>query len=198
MSHFAESFIEHYSIDTPVQELWNVFKRKCHDCLDHVPSILTSKSNKNPWTNHYIKCLTNKMQHLYNQAKASQLQPDWSFYNEIKKQIQRKCKKAHDKYVSDIINPDNQHSNKKSWSYIKSKKNEQFGISTLKKNHQMFTDNLTKANISNDQFSSVFIIDNDGRENIPRLKVPIFPIIQPVHIEIQGIYTLLSELARSL
>jgi len=44
---FSESFLELYSIDTPVQELWNGFKTKCHDCLDLVPSFSTSKSNKN-------------------------------------------------------------------------------------------------------------------------------------------------------
>jgi len=57
----------------------------------------------------------------------------------------------------------------------------------------MVTDNLDKANILNDQFSSVYTIDNDFIEHLPSLKVPSIPNIQPLNIEAQGIYTLLSE-----
>jgi len=121
---------------------------------------------------------------LYNKARTSQLQSDWSAYNEVKKQIQRESKKAHDKHVSDIINPDNKHSNKKFWSYIKSKKkNGQYSIPTLEKNHQRITDNLCKANILNDQFSSVYTINDNCKENIPTPKVVYFPMIQPLHID---------------
>jgi len=55
----------------------------------------------------------------------------------------------------------------------------------------MVTDNLDKANTLNDQFSSVYTLDNDCIEHLPSLKVP---NIQPLHIEAQGIYTLLSKL----
>ena len=53
---------------------------------------------------------------------------------------------------------------------------------------------MAKANILNDQFTSVFTVDNDGSEQIPALEVPPCPTIQPIHIEAQGIRTLLSEL----
>ena len=152
MLYFAESFLELYTIDTPIQELWNVFKSKC---LNLVPSIMLSKHT---WSSCYIKRLTIKKKRLYNKARASQLQSDWSAYKEIKKQVQRECRKAHDKYVSHIINLDNTHSNKKFWSYIKSKKSEQYGIPTLEKDRQLITDNLSKANILNDQFSIVFTL----------------------------------------
>jgi len=194
MLHFSDSFLEHYTIDTPIQELWNVFKSKCHECLNLVPSITLSKRTINPWSNRYITRLTNKKKRLYNKARASQLQSDWSAYREIKQQVQRECRKAHDKYVLDIINSDNTRSNKKFWSYIKSKKSEQYGIPTLEKDHQLITDNLSKANILNDQFSSVYTIDTACRDNIPTLKVPSFPTMQPLDVDVQGIYTLLSDL----
>ena len=108
--------------------------------------------------------------------------------------MQRECRKAHEKYVSNIINPDNKHSNKKFWSYIKSKRSKNHGISSLEKNQQVVTDNLAKANILNDQFTSVFTVDNNSSNQIPALKEPPSPTIQPIHIEAQGICTLLSEL----
>ena len=58
----------------------------------------------------------------------------------------------------------------------------------------MITDNLCNANILNDQFLSVYTIDDDCKENIPTPKVAYFPTIQPLHIDTQGVYTLLSEL----
>jgi len=113
MKHFAESFLGLYSIDTPVQDLWDVFKNQCYDCLELVPSIFPSKSATNPWTNSDVKRLTNKKQRLYNKARRSQLQSDWLAYKELKKQVQRECRKAHDKYVSNLINSDNERANKK-------------------------------------------------------------------------------------
>ena len=91
--------------------------------------------------------------------------------------MQRECRKAHDKYVSNIINPDT-----KFWSYIKSKRSEHCGISSLEKNQQVVTDNLAKANILNDKFTSIFTIDNDDSDQIPALKVPPSPTIQHIHI----------------
>jgi len=67
-------------------------------------------------------------------------------------------------------------------------------LRTLEENHQMITDNLSMANILNDQFSSVYTTDNDCRENIPTPKALPFPMIQPLHIDTQGVYTLLSKL----
>ena len=91
-------------------------------------------------------------------------------------------------HVSDVINPDNKRSNKNFGHTLNLRKNEQYSIPTLEKNHQMIADNLSKANILNDQFSSVC------RENIPTPKVPSFPTIQPLHNDTQGVCTLLCEL----
>ena len=58
----------------------------------------------------------------------------------------------------------------------------------------MFTDNFDKANILNEPFTSVYTIEDDCSKHLQTLKVPYFPTIPPLHIEAQGIYTLLSEL----
>jgi len=36
MLYFAESILELYTIDTPIQELWNVFKSKCYELLRYL------------------------------------------------------------------------------------------------------------------------------------------------------------------
>ena len=82
---------------------------------------------------------------------------------------------------------------KKFWSYIKSKRNEQSGVPSLEKRNKLFTDNLAKANILNEQFSSVFTIDNSEVESVPSLDGPSYPGISPIQIDCDGISHLLQE-----
>ena len=70
----------------------------------------------------------------------------------MKRQVQRECR---DSYVSKLINDNNSAGNKRFWSYFKSKHNDQSGIPTLVKDNKTYTDNVDKANILNDHFSSV-------------------------------------------
>lgn len=46
---------------------------------------------------------------------------------------------------------------KKCWTYIKHKKNDHQGISSLKQDGKLITDTIPKANVMNDQFKSVFL-----------------------------------------
>ena len=64
------------------------------------------------------------------------------------------CRKAHSDYVQDLISDDK--NNKKLWSYIKSKNNDNSSISDLYDNNKLVQDPKTKANLFNIQFSSVF------------------------------------------
>ena len=68
MTQFSETFLHCYTIDTPIQDLWDIFKMQCYDCLDLVPHIFSAKPDRNPWINNYVKWFTNKKQHLYNRA----------------------------------------------------------------------------------------------------------------------------------
>ena len=50
---------------------------------------------------------------------------------------------------------------KKFWSFVKSLKNDAFGINTLRENGILKTDTLDKANICNRQFQSAFTRESD-------------------------------------
>ena len=51
---------------------------------------------------------------------------------------------------------------KKFWSFVKSLKNDAFGINTLRENGILKTDTLDKANICNRQFQSAFTLESDA------------------------------------
>ena len=88
-------------------------------------------------------------------AKKSKSGKIWNRYKEIRSETQRVCRRAHDKYVSGIFKDDT--TNKKMWSYIKSKKQEHVSIPDIKdKNNTMTSDPQKKAQIIHEQFDSVY------------------------------------------
>ena len=156
MQTLCDNFLDCFSTSTPVEVLWNEFLSICNSGIDSVPTKVTSSKCKNPWINNYIKRLTRRKQRAYNQARHSNLSTDWSKYYDIKRQCQRECRTAFNRYVSNLVNPDNNSVTKHLWSFIKSKRQDHIGISTLKHQGETFVDATDKANVFADYFSSVF------------------------------------------
>jgi len=65
---------------------------------------------------------------------------------------------------------------------------------TLEHNKLLFTDNIAKANILNDHFSSAFVIDDSQSDETPCLEGQSYPCIPTISIFAQGIAQLLQEL----
>jgi len=57
---FCSNSLSPYSVNTPIQDPWYIFKSFCQDCLDLVSHKLYSSSTKQPWINTHIKHLINK------------------------------------------------------------------------------------------------------------------------------------------
>ena len=83
--------------------------------------------------------------------------------------------------------------NKPFWKYVKSPKQETFGISALKSNGNVITDSLSKAEIFSSQFKSVFhspfwkyIFQSCWVLNAPKFK--------PLHISENGVFMLLYRI----
>ena len=113
--------------------LWSQanFSSTFNTCISHVPTKLTTAKHHQPWINGHIKCLTHKKQRAYNQARSINSAPDWVKCKDIKRQCQYECRKCFNQYVSTLIDPNSNVVTKKLWSYIKSKKLDHAGVSTL-------------------------------------------------------------------
>ena len=81
--------------------------------------------------------------------------------------------------------------NKPFWKYVKSQKQETFGISALKSNGNVITDSLSKAEILNSQFKSVFTPQSGN--TFPQLPGTQFPKIKPRYISENGVFMLLDR-----
>ena len=75
---------------------------------------------------------------------------------------------------------------------MKSQKQETFGISALKSNGNVITDSLSKAEILNSQFKSVFT--PQSRNTFSQLPGPQFPKIKHLHISENGVFMLLDRI----
>ena len=81
---------------------------------------------------------------------------------------------------------------KKFWSFVKSLKNDAFGINTLRENGILKTDTLDKANICNRQFQSAFTRESD--DEIPFKGTSPFTPMDEITVDPNGVLKLLNNL----
>ena len=72
------------------------------------------------------------------------------------------------------------------WKYVRSQKQESFGITALKSNGSLYTDSLSKSEILNQQFKSVFT--PPSLTEAPKLPGTPFPPIKDLHITEHGVF----------
>ena len=154
-------------------------------CLTH---ILVLDSINQPWVTTRTKRICRKKKRLYNKAHSTGLASDWSNYKNIKKSSQHECRRAYYNHVSRISDP--RVNNKKFWSFHKNCRNT--GITTLTVEGNTITDDTDKANALNDQFKSVFTIDDTSVT--PEVPGPPFPDMDCIEVNVEGVTQLLSNL----
>jgi hypothetical protein len=138
--------------------IWQTFKRKLFSSLDeNIPSKTIKSNNNLPWINHKVRKMMKRKQRLYNQAKKTK---KWNNYRQCQKECKKQIRKAEWDYINITINEGLQsNSSKPFWKYIKSKKQDNIGVSPLKQGVQLVTNSKEKAEILIRQFQSVFTKD---------------------------------------
>ena len=82
--------------------------------------------------------------------------------------------------------------NKKFWSFIKNCRKDATGITTLTVEGNTIKDDTDKANALNDQFKSVFTIEDTSVT--PEVPGPPFPDMDCIEVNVEGVTQLLSNL----
>ncbi|XP_065901865.1 uncharacterized protein [Dysidea avara] len=187
----CEDFVITYPPTTPINILWNKFSDICTQCLNLIPTKWSTTKQKQPWITRQIKQLTRKKQRAYKRAHLTNSLSDWATYQDLKRLSQRECCSAFNNYVSSFID-ENNNVTKKLWSFIKNRKQDRTGISTLEHQGTTYTDSLSKANVLAEYFSSVFT--QEDTTNVPVLEGNPLPEIPPIHIHSDGVSQLLHTL----
>ena len=133
-----------------------------------------------------------KKQRLYNRAKRTRKSRRWEKFRAHKKDTLRALRGARWVYIKKTLELSLSENNINSfWKYIKVQWQCIIGVTALKIEGQLFKDNMTKAEILNRQFKSVFT--QEDKSNIPKLPGPHYPPIANLDITIAGVERLLAR-----
>ena len=177
-----------------VEENWLKFKNVLQGLVDkYIPSRMTSCRHHLPWITPTIRRLCRKKCRLYNLARKSGKDKHWSNYKECKQQVRNALRNAHDDYINRILSEGlAQNDSKKFWKYIKAKKQDSLGVSPIKQNGTLHSDNKTKAELLSNQFKSVFTPKSNN--NLPSMNGAPYPTIAPLNITEPGVKKLLQNI----
>ena len=175
-----------------IEENWVVLKNFIDQLLDkYVPIKLTSTRYNLPWFNAKLRRMCRRKHRLYKKAMKSKKQSDWSTHREFKKRVVKELREAQWQYINNILVTGlEENDTRPFWKYVKSQKQEQFGVAPLLKNGVMHNDSKQKATILNEQFQSVFTRDSDAE--IPPLFGDASPEMPDFAITTSGVQKLLD------
>ncbi|VDI42580.1 Hypothetical predicted protein [Mytilus galloprovincialis] len=188
-------FKEKFNLESPITAMWEFIKTSLLTILEQtVPSKMSSSRFNQPWINQKIKKLTRQKKRSFEKARKTKRKSDFDRYHRLKAATQKECRKAYRDYINDIINPELSANPKRFWGFIKSKKCESVGVSPLKDTDGLtYSESEKKANILNDQFSSVFNTSEDIK-TIPNKGKSPHPTMNRIHVTENGVQKLLSNL----
>ncbi|KAK3101678.1 hypothetical protein FSP39_005405 [Pinctada imbricata] len=195
LSKFSSEFCSQFDLTSRIEDMWKAIKTQLNTTLDKcVPSKMTSTRYNQPWINREVKQLSRRKKRSFKRARETKSARDRKHYQHLKKATRNACKRAYDSYISNIVSPDSHSNPKKFWSFISSKKTESTGVAPLKSSDGLtYSDQATKANILNEQFSSVFNA-NEDLTTIEDIKSPPYSPMPDIEISTRGVQKLLAGL----
>ena len=174
-----------------------IFKETIETCIDkHIPKKKIGKHHDVPWMTTDIKRLIRKKQRLYNKSKKSKKPSHKKAFKDMRSLIRNKLHKNYWDYLSNMLDPEKDNNSIKIfWKYIKSTKQDTMGIGTLKNNGVLAETAEQKAEMLNNQFTSVFTIENTT--NMPSKGNSPFKPMKDIKISEKGVKKALNRLILS-
>ena len=142
----------------------------------HIPSKKVQDGKHVPWLNVKIKRSIRKRKRLYNKAKNSGKDTDWSAFRKFCNAVRHKLDTAQDDYINGILNAENlRTAPKKFWSFIAHKRKDQSGIPPLQTDGKTISNNREKADLLNTHYGSIFTKDDPTIDPVLSNPLPDMP-----------------------
>ena len=193
---------------TTVNILWSMFQKAIKEGIErHIPCKTLKNKDSLPYITNEIERLIKRRDRHYKRRKRMQknfehssvtYQNQDSKIRDIKREIQKKTRRAFWAHIESIITPmeneEDQYSGmKRFWSFIKHRKKDHEGVAPLKHEGQTHTGHKEKASILNQQFESVFIRETPiSPDLLP--EQPSHPSMEDIVITEPGVQKLLERL----
>ena len=181
----------------PVEETWEKFKSILMSAIEkYIPKKIISPRWDVPWLTKALKRQIRQKQRLYNKAKESHDPTHWTKFKQKRKEVKKALEDAHNNYVLGLLEGSDGEKKgsigKQFWSYIKSKKRDTTGITSLMTENGEVTSPKDKAEALSSQYKSVFTKENI--DNLPEMNTPRTPDIGDIQISTQGVEKLLHNI----
>ena len=188
------NFLADFTICRPVEEIWLYIKSSILGLQEqHVPSKMSSPRYSQPWVNRNVKRASRRKKRSFWKARRTKNDKDIQRYHHLKKESRSACKSAYNSYIRNIISPDSTSNPKRFWGFIKGMRTDTTGVAPLKDTTGLtHSDSSRKANILNDQFSSVFNKD-EQTDTIPDKGPSPYVDMPPITVD-EGVRKLLANL----
>ncbi|KAM7440902.1 hypothetical protein ABFA07_010005 [Porites harrisoni] len=180
---------------------WDHLKADIFNSINEfIPQRTLKNKRSPPWCNAKIGRLIRKKQRCYNPARRNGKEQVWRRFRHLRKLVHKELQLAHQQYVNSLLDIDEAdpiHDHAKAgitklfWQYIKAKRRDSAGIAFLKSHGKKFTKPKKKADILNEQYDSVFTLEDPV---LPQLPDSPYPDMPNIHIDNNGVIKLLSGL----
>merc|ERR1711867_72400 len=169
--------------------MWDDIKSSLLQILDTgVPTKVASTRFNQPWITGTVKRLSRRKKRSFIKARRSKKAKDLQRYKYLKKITRTACRKAYKDYITNVISPESGTNPKRFWSFVNSRRCDSTGVAPLKAaNGITYSDNQTKADILNKQFSSVFN-KNENMLSIKDKGPSPYPAMDNIVISPAGVY----------
>ena len=158
-----------------------------------IPTKILKGRRSVPWFSYKLRRMTRRKARLYKHAKKSK---QWTEFKSFQRQCKKAFKEAEVNHINDVINEGLQNKNSKPfWKYVKSRKQDNIGISPLKKLGSLFSESKEKAQILVEQFRSVFTIEDSL--DMPHMEKQYRHKLPDLTIKTEGVEKLLKNIVTS-
>ena len=192
MDKFQQEYFDPVNQSLGVNEKWEFIRDNLTSIMNRfVPSKMSSSRYNLPWFNSTLRKQCRKKQKLYNKAEKSCNSSDWDVFTAERRSFKKNLRTARSKYYSEYLETSLKDEPKSFWSYIKNLRQEHQGIADLKNGTNVVSNSKDKAQVLNQQFTSVFTKEGPGE--LPELGEP-YPSIPKLNIVTEGVEAQLRRL----
>ncbi|XP_070206189.1 uncharacterized protein [Littorina saxatilis] len=149
----ATTIVNKYNNGTNAEDLWTLFKSSLLASVDsYIPSTIAKNRSSLPWLSASLKRMLRRKQRLFKRAKHSKI---WTEYRNFPKICKRAMRRAEWSYINDKIQAGLSSNNTKPfWNFIKSRRQDNTGVSPLKHKGKLVNDSVGKAKLLLNQYKS--------------------------------------------
>ena len=190
-----------------VDPLYNSFIEHYTSMETHAPSGYSKQNNDLPWLSPSLKRLCRKKKRLFKKAKLSSSSkdpnvfvddrnsPEWCEYKHFANKTKKSIRRAEKAHINNILKTAERDRNcKPFYSYVKSKRQDSSGVSPLIVDGKVYPYSIGKAAMLQNQFSSVFSIDEGCADKNKFLTGKSHPEMAEISISVKGVERLLANI----